>query len=134
MFAPFRYKVELRQLATNMKDISSATVLSMRSAPILLGSRRVDTDQATKVKEKEKHEKEPSSLGYDEDTIEVVYELLRADQVTGIVILSARCPLKQPEQIVLIDDTNAYALFGDSLYAAPQEDILEMQVPPFIPP
>ena len=57
----------------------------MRSAPILLGSRRVDTDHATKVKEKDKHEKEASSPGYEEDSIEVVYELLRADQVGRIV-------------------------------------------------
>ena len=34
----------------------------------------------------------------------------------------------------MVDDANAYALFGDSLYAAPQEDILEMQVAPSIAP
>lgn len=73
-------------MATNMKDISSATVSSMRSAPFLLGSRRVDTDQATRVKEKEKHEREASALGYEEDTIEVVYELLRADKVSRIIL------------------------------------------------
>jgi len=81
----FRYKVELRQLATNMKDISAATVSSMRSAPILLGSRRVDTDHTTKVKETDNNENEASTPGYEEDTIEVVYELLRADQVSRIV-------------------------------------------------
>lgn len=79
---PFRYKTELRQLATNMKDIKPATVSSMRSAPILLGSRRVDTDHATMVKDKDKHEKEAST--YEEDSIEVVYELLRADQASRI--------------------------------------------------
>ena len=71
-------------MAANMKDISSAIVSSMRSAPILLGSRRVDTDQATKVKEKDKHEKEASAPGYEEDAIEVDYELLRADQASRI--------------------------------------------------
>lgn len=67
-----------------MKVISSATVSSMRSAPILLGSRRVDTDQANKVKENDKHEKEASAPGFEEDTIEivVVYDLLRADQAS----------------------------------------------------
>ncbi len=79
---PFRYKAELRQLATNMKDINPATASSMRSAPILLGYRRVDTDHTTKVKDKDNHEKEASS--YEEDSIEVVYELLRADQASRI--------------------------------------------------
>lgn len=69
-------------MAANMKDISPATVSSMRSAPILLGSRRVDADQPTRVKEIDKHEREASALSYEEDTIEVVYELLRADQVS----------------------------------------------------
>lgn len=86
MSTSFRYKVELRQLATNMKDIKPATVSSMRSAPILLGSRRVDTDNATKVKEKDEHEKEASSPGYEEDSVEVVYELRRADQVSRSVL------------------------------------------------
>lgn len=31
-------------------------------------------------------------------------------------------------QIVIIDDVNAYAQFRDSLYGAPQEDILETLV------
>jgi Protein of unknown function (DUF3684) len=72
-------------MAANMKDINPATVSSMRSAPILLGSRRVDTDQVAKVKGMDKHEKETSTPGYEEDTIEVVYELLRADQVGRMV-------------------------------------------------
>lgn len=46
----------------------------------------MDTDQTTKVKEKDNHEKEASSPGYEEDTIEVVYELLRADQASQIVL------------------------------------------------
>jgi len=46
----------------------------------------VDTDQATRVKDKEKHEREASALSHEEDTIEVVYELLRADQVSRIVL------------------------------------------------
>ena len=82
---PFRYKAELRQLATNMKDINPATVSSMRSAPILLGYRRVDTDHTTKVKDQDNHEK--GAPPHEEDNIEVievVYELLRADQVSRI--------------------------------------------------
>lgn len=33
--------------------------------------------------------------------------------------------LKRPDEIIIADDTNTYQYFGDSLYAAPQEDILE---------
>lgn len=80
---PPRYKAELRQLATNMKDINPATVSSMRSAPILLGYRRVDADHTTKVKDKDNHDKEAPSHEEDNvEVIEVVYELLRADQVS----------------------------------------------------
>ncbi len=44
---------------------------------------------------------------WDEDLWEVIYEL------------------KRPSEIVIADDTNAYQAFGDSLFAAPQEDVLE---------
>lgn len=33
--------------------------------------------------------------------------------------------LKRPDQIVIADDQNALQNFGDSLFTAPQEDILE---------
>ncbi|KAF9007980.1 hypothetical protein BDQ17DRAFT_1388899 [Cyathus striatus] len=33
--------------------------------------------------------------------------------------------LKKPDQIIIADDTQAYQAFGDSLFTAPQEDILE---------
>ena len=33
--------------------------------------------------------------------------------------------LKRPSEVVIADDTNAYQAFGESLFAAPQEDILE---------
>ena len=37
--------------------------------------------------------------------------------------------LRKPSEIVIADDTNAYQLFGDSIFAAPQEDILESAQP-----
>jgi hypothetical protein len=48
----------------------------------------------------------PSGDAYDDDT-DVQYDL------------------KKPEQIVIADDNNALQNFGDSLFTAPQEDILE---------
>lgn len=33
--------------------------------------------------------------------------------------------LLRPDQLVVADDTNAYQLFGDSIYCVPQEDLLE---------
>lgn len=33
--------------------------------------------------------------------------------------------LLRPDQVVIADDTNAYQLFGDSVFSAPQEDLLE---------
>jgi len=35
--------------------------------------------------------------------------------------------LKKPAQIVVADDIHAYQVFGDSVFTAPQEDILEGQ-------
>jgi hypothetical protein len=35
--------------------------------------------------------------------------------------------LKRPDQIVIVDDTNGYQLFGDSIFTAPQEDLLECE-------
>ncbi|EGO23675.1 hypothetical protein SERLADRAFT_416062 [Serpula lacrymans var. lacrymans S7.9] len=33
--------------------------------------------------------------------------------------------LQKPGEIIITDDTNAYQLFGDSIFTAPQEDLLE---------
>lgn len=33
--------------------------------------------------------------------------------------------LLKADQVVVADDTNAYQLFGDSVFSAPQEDLLE---------
>lgn len=67
----------------------------MKKAPILLGVRR-------RVKEaNEKHQ------DLDEETWDFQYDLL------------------VPSSIVIVDDSNNYQLFGDAVFTAPQEDILE---------
>ncbi len=36
-----------------------------------------------------------------------------------------RDELLQPSEVVIVDDTNAYQLFGDRIFCAPQVDIIE---------
>jgi hypothetical protein len=33
--------------------------------------------------------------------------------------------LLQPSEVIIVDDNNAYQLFGDRIFCAPQEDIIE---------
>ena len=33
--------------------------------------------------------------------------------------------LLQPSELVIVDDINAYQLFGDRIFCAPQDDIIE---------
>ncbi|KAJ7078918.1 hypothetical protein B0H15DRAFT_859732 [Mycena belliarum] len=80
---------ELRNLAVNSRQISSATLSKMKKAPILLGYLR------------------QGGADLDDDERDV------------------RCDLKRADQIVIADDSNALQNFGDSLFTAPQEDILE---------
>jgi Protein of unknown function (DUF3684) len=62
------------------------------------------------VRVKGDEEKQISSpLDLDEDDWDMLYDL------------------KKAEEIIIADDTNAYQVFGDSIFTAPQEDILEGQ-------
>lgn len=67
----------------------------MKKSPILLGKKRKPRSQSK------------NDDDWDEDEWEFTYEL------------------KRPFEIVIADETNAYQAFGDSLFTAPQEDILE---------
>lgn len=68
----------------------------MRKAPILLGSQRKGLSNEKSSKNGELDEE--WDLQYD---------------------------LKKPDEIIVADDTIAHQFFGDSLFSAPQEDILE---------
>jgi hypothetical protein len=76
----------------------------MKKAPILLGSQR---------KHYQITEKGPqsNSADLDEDDWDLQYDLRRADQ------------------IVIVDDNNGYQIFGDQIFTAPQEDIIESELP-----
>jgi hypothetical protein len=69
----------------------------MKKAAILLGSRR----QLPKAEGKGKIQE------IDDDEYDLQYDL------------------RKPDEIVIADDTYAHQAFGESLFAAPQEDILE---------
>ncbi|KAH7929282.1 hypothetical protein BV22DRAFT_1081369, partial [Leucogyrophana mollusca] len=91
------FLVELRNLAVNGRLISSATLSRLKASPVLLGIRRQRSDKSGARKSSE----------WDEDEWELQYDL------------------RKPQDIVIADDTNGYQLFGDSIFAAPQEDLLE---------
>jgi len=89
---------ELRNIAVNLKGVSSMTLIRMKRMPILLGLKR-------KLKEGEKKATAGDEL--DEDEWDTIYDL------------------KRPDEIIIADDTQSYQTFGSELFAAPQEDILE---------
>jgi len=72
----------------------------MKGTSILLASQRKPLDGM-------KGHQRLSSADFDEDDWELQYDL------------------RKPDQILIADDTNGYHLFGDVIFVAPQEDILE---------
>lgn len=71
----------------------------MKRSPMLLSIRRVKNNRDDK--------QEASAEELDEDEWDSQYDLMR------------------PEQVVVVDDANIYQIFGDSIFTAPQEDLLE---------
>jgi hypothetical protein len=91
------YLIELRNLAVNARVLSTSAIARMKVSPILLGFRR----QRKSRKESSK------ATDLDEEDWELLHDL------------------RKPLDIVIADDTNAYQMFGESIYTAPQEDLLE---------
>jgi hypothetical protein len=79
----------------NKRLLTTGTIIRMKRSNILLGSRRL-----------KKTGDKPSGDG-DEDDWDFQDDLL------------------PPNKVAIADDTNAYQLFGDRVFCAPQEDILE---------
>ncbi|OCH90810.1 hypothetical protein OBBRIDRAFT_834709 [Obba rivulosa] len=94
------YLTELRNIAVNARLISSSTMKRMKQAPILLGSRRV---KKSGNQEKKGHD----TADIEDDEVDAQYDLLT------------------PDKVVIVDDPNALQLFGEVVYTAPQEDLLE---------
>ncbi|KAH9061937.1 hypothetical protein EDB87DRAFT_1674160 [Lactarius vividus] len=89
------YLAELRNFAVNKELISKGTIARMKQSKTLLGLRRVKRSGARPFDED------------DEDGWDLQDDLLH------------------PNEVAIADDTDAYQLFGDRVYCAPQEDILE---------
>lgn len=92
---PERYLQELRNLAINIKQLSSGTLTLMKRAPILLGMQY-----------------KSKANGKEEDVDEEDWDATYA--------------LKKAQEIVLVDDTNAYQAFKNVLWTSPQEDLIEV--------
>lgn len=87
---------EIRNIAVNSRLLSNGTLARLKNAPVLLAlQRRVLVEETSK-----------KVVDGDEDW-ETQYDL------------------KRPDQIVIADDSNSLQLFGDKLFVAPQEDMLE---------
>lgn len=85
----------------NARVLSTSAIARMKVSPILLGFRR-----------QRKSRKESSKvIDLDEEDWELLHDL------------------RKPLDIVIADDTNAYQMFGESIYTAPQEDLLESMSP-----
>lgn len=74
----------------------------MSKEPVLVAQRRKPINTANDLP--------TSTAGWMSDDRDLEYALLKADQ------------------IVIIDDTNTYNLFGDSLSTAPEDDLLESEI------
>ncbi|THU91523.1 hypothetical protein K435DRAFT_759191 [Dendrothele bispora CBS 962.96] len=94
---PNNFLNELRNIAVNRRGLTSTTLARLKKSPVLLGSQRKLL----------KNEKVAQGNDYDDEEWELQYDL------------------KRPDQIIVADDANALQLFGNSLFCAPQEDILE---------
>jgi len=92
------YLVELRNIAINSQTLNYATSARLRKAPILIGSRRV---------RRQKSGAATDPVDGDEEDWELEYNLLA------------------PNQVAIADDTIALQQFGEDIFCAPQEDILE---------
>jgi hypothetical protein len=92
------YLVELRNIAINFRSLNYTTTTRLRKAPILVGSRRV---------RRRKPETAADPVDGDEEDWELEYDLLA------------------PNQVAIADDTIALQQFGEDIFCAPQEDILE---------
>ncbi len=98
------YLTELRNISVNRRLISSGTLVRMKRSAVLLGSRRVRKNRPATSSKKLVDD---LSGDLEEEDWEYQYDLLT------------------PDKVVIADDTNAYQLFGDVVFTAPQEDLLE---------
>lgn len=90
------YLAELCRLAINSRFLTSSTVEKLKEKKILVGSRRIRREKSDKA----------TDLS-DEEAWNLEYDLLT------------------PDEVVIADDMITFQQFGEELFCAPQEDILE---------
>ena len=90
--------MELRNIAINSRSLNYTTLVRLKRAAILVGSRRV---------RKQRSEKSTDPIDGDEEDWDLEYDLLA------------------PNRVAIADDTIALQQFGEDIFCAPQEDILE---------
>ena len=91
--------MELRNIAINLQFLSPATLASLKKTEVLVGSRRV---------RRQRPDGTADPLGYEEDW-DVEYSLLA------------------PNQVAIADDMITLQQFGEEIFCAPQEEILESE-------
>ncbi|TDL20724.1 hypothetical protein BD410DRAFT_841150 [Rickenella mellea] len=96
------YLMELRNIAVNHRVLSLALRIRMKNAAILLGIKRTRKDGPG-------HGKAHMALDSSRHSAKWTWE----------------DDLLRPHQIVVVDDMHAYDLFGDLIFSAPREDLLE---------
>ena len=94
----FSYLAELRNIAINARSLDRATLTGLKGAAILVGSRSVRRQKSDKVLDPADGDEEDWDLEYD---------------------------LLPPSRVAIADDTIALQQFGEDIFCAPQEDILE---------
>jgi len=89
--------MELQKIANNFRSLSSDTSAQLKDAAILVGSRRIQGKRSNQTTD---------PVGNDEGW-DLEYKLLA------------------PNQVAIADDMIAFQQFGEDIFCAPQEDILE---------
>ena len=96
------YLAELRKIAVSYQSLTFTTRTKLKTAQILVGSRRVRNQESGQPAEHPEGDEEEG----DEDQ-DLEYSLL------------------SPNQVAIADDTIALQQFGEEIFCAPQEDTLE---------
>lgn len=113
IFLSERYDTKLWPIYSYLTELHAIAIAASRGTirdhiekmskePVLVAQRRKPINTANDLP--------TSTAGWMSDDRDLEYALLKADQ------------------IVIIDDTNTYNLFGDSLSTAPEDDLLESEI------
>jgi len=89
------YLLELRNLAVNLRHLGPGIISGMKESNVLLGTRRVKKDGGMAFGDG------------NQDDWDFQVDFL------------------QPHRVPIVDDITAYRFFGDRIFCAPQEGVLE---------